>query len=627
MNRMRIFWLALAAASLAASLAQAQNDWRSYGGTDPNGSVENRRYSTLKQIDTSNVTKLTRAWTYNARPADTKGAARASQATPLVVNGVMYVVTPYSSLAAIEPETGKTIWVYNHAHAGRPPRGLAYWPGGGGNPPELLFGTADGFLIAVDAKTGKPITGFGTNGEIDMKTGMMNDRPQEHYGLSAAPVIYKDLVLTGSHTIDSPGLGPRGDLRAWDVKTGKLVWTFHSIPEPGEKGHETWLDDGWKNRSGTNAWTTFSVDAQSGTVFVTFDSPSADLYGGDRPGNNLFGNSLVAIDAATGKMKWYFQTIHHDVFDYDAPGPAMLTDVARNGTRIPAVVLSNKTGFVFMFDRRNGKPIYDIEEKPVPKGDVPGEWYSPTQPVPVKPPALTRQGMTRDEIAKVTPEQQQYCEALFDANGGTHNEGVFTPMGTKQTVVFPASNGGANWGGASVDPTLGYYFINTRSEGAIGHMGKQSELPAGRGKAQVSDSGTAYVRIGPRGANTNFSNPMTGWPCQAPPWGELIALNLNTGDIVWREPFGRVDSLEAKGVINTGSINIGGSVATAGGLLFIGASTDQRFHAYESKTGKLLWEVKLGANAQASPIAYMGKDGKEYVAVEAGDELVAFRLP
>ena len=405
------------------AMAQAQNDWPTYGGGRAGSSVENTRYSALKQIDSGNVTKLTQAWSFNSRPADSTGMPRASQATPLVVNGVLYLITYYQSLVALEPETGKQLWIYSHAHAGRPPRGIAYWPGQGSNPPELVFGTADGFLIALNAKTGKAIPGFGTNGEIDLKTGMMNGLPQEHYGLSAAPVIYKNLVMTGAHTIDSPGLGPRGDLRAWDVLTGKLVWTFHSIPEPGEKGHETWLNDGWKNRSGTNAWTTFSVDAQSGTVFVTFDSPAADLYGGDRPGNNLFGNSLVAIDAATGKLKWYFQTIHHDVFDYDAPGPPVLTDIVRNGTRIPAVILSNKTGFIFMFDRRDGKPIYEIQERPVPKGDTPGEWYSPTQPFPVKPPALTRQGMTRDEIAKVTPEQQQYCEALYDAAGGAHNEG------------------------------------------------------------------------------------------------------------------------------------------------------------------------------------------------------------
>ena len=610
-------------AAMVAPLLCAQKDWPFYGGD-----AGNARYSTLKQIDTKNVATLTQAWTFNARPASATGVARASQATPLVVNGVMYVVTPYESLAALQPETGKELWTFSHKHTGRPPRGLAYWPGDQSHPPEIVFGTFDGFLLAVDAKTGKAVTGFGTNGEIDLKVGMGHDKyPSAHYGLSAAPVIYKNLVMTGSHTQDSPGLGPRGDLRAWDVTTGKLVWTFHSLPEPGEKGHETWLNDGWKDRSGLNAWTTFSVDNQTGTAFVTFDSPSADLYGGDRPGNDLYGNSLVALDAATGKLKWYFQTIHHDIWDYDAPGPALLTDVVRNGTRIPVVALSNKTGFVFILDRRDGKPIYDVQERPVPKGDVPGEWYSPTQPFPVKPPAITRQGMTRDEIAKVTPEQQQYCEALWDANGGTQNQGVFTPMGVKQTIVFPASNGGANWGGASIDPSTGLYFINTRSEGAIGHMGKQSELPTKNGKQPASDSGTAYVRIGPRGQNTGFSNPMTGWPCQAPPWGELIAINLNTGDIAWREPFGRVDSLEAKGVMNTGSINIGGSVATAGGVLFIGASTDQRFHGYETKTGKLLWEVKLGANSQASPITYQGKDGKQYVVVQAGEQLVAFRLP
>src|SRR5580704_14798213 len=300
MSAMRLFWIAL---PVFLPLLHAQNDWPTYGGADPGGTVGNRRYSPLKQIDTGNVTKLTQAWSFNGRPEDGgKGAGRASQTTPLVVNGVLYLLTPYQSLVAMEPETGKPIWTYSHQHTGRPPRGIAYWPGDRTNPAEMLFGTFDGFLIAQDAKTGKPVTGFGTNGEIDLKTGMMNGHPEEHYGLSAAPVIYKDLVMTGSHTIDSPGLGPRGDLRAWNVRTGKLVWTFHSIPEPGERGHETWLNDGWKNRSGTNAWTTFSIDASTGTVFVTFDSPSADLYGGDRHGNNLYGNSLVALDAATGKL-------------------------------------------------------------------------------------------------------------------------------------------------------------------------------------------------------------------------------------------------------------------------------------------------------------------------------------
>ncbi len=609
---MRICTVLCSAAVMLPAL-HGQNDWPAYGHDSAN-----QKYTSLNQINTGNVSQLVQAWVYNTRPDPTARAARSpSQATPLVVNGVMYIVTAYQSLAAIDPETGKKLWEFSHKHAGRPPRGVAYWPGDSQNPPEILFGTYDGFLIAVNARTGKAVAGFGKDGEIDLKIGMRDKFPDAHYGLSGAPVNYKNIAITGSHTQDSSSLGSKGDLRAWDVRTGKLQWTFHSVPQPGEKGHDTWLDDGWKDRSGVNAWTTSTLDAQTGTFFVSFDCPSYDFYGGDRKGPNLFGNSLVALDAATGKLKWYFQTIHHDIWDYDAPGPPTLTDIVRDGKKLPVVVLSNKTGFIFILDRRDGKPVYDVEERRVPGADVPGEWYSPTQPFPVKPPSLTRQGFKREEIAKVTPEQQKYCEDLYDA-GGAHNDGPFTPMGMTPTVVFPASNGGANWGGGSLDPALGYFFVNTRNEGAIGRM-----IKPGVGE----NSQNAYVRTGLRGQSTAFSNPATGWPCQQPPWGELTAINLNTGDIAWRVPFGRIDALEAKGVMNTGSINIGGSVATAGGLLFIGASTDQRFHAYESKTGKLLWETKVPANAQANPVSYAGKNGKQYVVAEAGDSVVAFSLP
>ncbi len=609
-------------AAVTLPVLSGQNDWPAYGHDGAN-----QKYSPVNQIDTGNVSKLVQAWVYDTRPNPTTRAARPSQATPLVVNGVMYVVTAYQSLAAIDPETGKKIWEYSHKHTGRPPRGIAYWPGDSQSPPELLFGTFDGCLIAVNARTGKAVAGFGKAGEIDLKVGMKDKFPDVHYGLSGAPVIYKNIAITGSHTQDSPGLGSKGDLRAWDVRTGKLQWTFHSVPQPGEKGHETWLDDGWKDRSGVNAWTTSTLDAQTGTLFVSFDCPSYDFYGGDRRGPNLFGNSLVALDAATGKPKWYFQTIHHDIWDYDAPGPPTLTDIVRDGKKTPVVVLSNKTGFIFVLDRRDGKPVYDVEERRVPGADVPGEWYSPTQPFPVKPAPLTRQSFRREEIAKVTPEQQKYCEDLYDASGGAHNDGPFTPMGMTSTVTFPASNGGANWGGGSLDPALGYFFVNTRNEGAIGRMIKSSELPVTKDGLGENLSQNAYIRTGPRGQSTAFANPATGWPCQQPPWGELTAINLNTGDIAWRVPFGRIDALESKGVMNTGSINIGGSVATAGGLLFIGASTDQRFHAYESKTGKLLWETKVPANAQANPVSYSGKSGKQYVVVDAGDFVVAFSLP
>jgi glucose dehydrogenase len=613
----------------AAGAIYGQSDWPVYGGDSGN-----TRYSPLDQINIQNVTKLAQAWVYDTRPQGNAKTNRTAQTTPLVVNGVMYLVTAYQSVVALQPETGKQIWIYQHQFAGRPPRGIGYWPGDKTNPPEILFGTWEGFLIALDAKTGKPVSGFGKNGAIDLKVGMKDKYPDVHYGLSGAPVIYKNLAITGSHTQDSPGLGARGDARAWDVRTAKLVWTFHSVPQPGEKGHETWLNDGWQDRSGVNAWTTSTIDSQTGTLFMTFDSPSYDLYGGDRPGNNLFGNSLVALDAATGKLKWYFQTIHHDIWDYDTPATPTLVDVVHDGQRIPAVIQSGKTGLVFILDRRNGKPIYPVEERPVPKGDVPGEWYSPTQPFPVKPPPVTRLSITRGEIAKVTPEQQKFCEALFDAEGGAHNNGPFTPVGMRPTIVFPGGDGGGNWGSGSVDPKLGYFFVNTKADGAIARMIKPGDAnpPAIKDGLGEDVSSNAYIRTGihvavsPR-AIGSFSNPNTGWPCEQPPWGELAAINYNTGEIAWRVPFGRVDALEAKGVMNTGAFNKGGSVATAGGLLFIGATYDQRFHAYESKTGKLLWEVKLAADAIANPITYSGVNGKQYVVVDAGDSILAYALP
>ena len=448
---------------------------------------------------------------------------------------------------------------------------------------------------------------------------MRDNYPSARYGLNGAPAIYKKLVITGSHVQDAGSLGGKGDVRAWDAATGKLVWTFHTVPRPGETGHETWLDEGWKDRSGVNVWTTFSVDTHSGTLFMPLGSPSDDHYGGDRPGANLFGNSLVAVDAATGKLKWYFQTVHHDLWNYDLPPQPTLVDVIHDGKKIPALIEPGKTGLIFILDRRDGKPIYGVEERPVPKGDVPGEWYSPTQPFPMKPPPLARMTWKRDEIAKFTPEHRKYCEDLLQ---NAQNDGPFAPVRMTDTVAFPGAGGGFNWGGGSFDPKLGYYFINSHDHGAVIRMVAQTPGQPPQ-KGGEDSSKVPYV---PKDVG-RMDNRATGWPCQPPPWGELFAIDVNTGDIAWRVPFGRVDSLEALGVMNTGSYNLGGSVATAGGVLFIGASIDQRFHAYESKSGKLLWETKLPDTGYANPITYVGKNGKQYVAINAGVSVVAFSLP
>ncbi len=604
-------------AAFAAGIALAQNDWPSYG-RDPGA----QRYSPLTQINAGNVSQLVQAWKYETKtPSDTK--AKESKTTPLMINNVLYFATPNQSLMALEPETGKTIWTFDHQHAPRTSRGIAYWPGTRNAPPTIFFGTEDGFLVAVNARTGKLVPGFAKEGELDLKPGMKDvGLESAPYGLNGAPAIYKNLVFTGSHLQDNGSYGGRGDVRAWDAATGKLVWTFHTVPRPGEPGHETWLDDGWKNRAGVNVWSTFSVDTQTGTLLMPIGGPSDDRYGGDRPGANLYGNSLVAVDAMTGKMKWYLQTVHHDLWDTDLPPQPTLVDVIKDGQKIPALIQAGKTGLIFILDRRTGKPIFGMEERPVQKGDVPGEWYSPTQPFPLKPPQLARMTWKRDEITKFTPEQQKYCEDLFK---NAQNDGPFAPVRMTDTVVFPGPDGGFNWGGGSYDPTLGYYFINSHDRGGVQKM--VAQVPAKERPTKIGGAGDSSQMPFVRKNVGAISNPATGWPCQSPPWGELFAINVNTGDVAWRIPFGRVESLEKIGVMNTGSYNIGGSVATASGLLFIGASDDQRFHAYESKTGKLLWETKLPANGFANPITYLGRDGKQYVVITAEDTTVAYRLP
>lgn len=609
--------------ALAAPLAWTQTDWPMYAH-DP-GST---RFSPLKQINARNVAELAQAWSFDTHPEPDAKASRISSGTPLVVNGVMYTPTSFRTIVALDPETGKQIWAYHHEHADRPQRGLAYWPGDKDSPATIFFGTEDGFLIALNAKTGKLRPGFAKEGELDLKPGMKDDYPYAQCGLNSPPAIYKNLVITGSHVQDTPALGGKGDVRAWDASTGKLVWTFHTVPWPGETGHETWLNpDSWKDRSGANVWSSFSIDMQTGTLLMPIGAATYDLYGGDRPGNNLFGNSLVAVDVATGKLKWYFQAVHHDLWDYDLPPQPTFVDIMHDGKKIPALVEAGKTGLVYILDRRTGKPIYGMEERPVPKGDVPGEWYSPTQPFPLKPPPLARMSFKPDEVAKVTPEHEKFCEDLIEKNKA-HNDGPFTPTGLTPTIVFPGSLGGANWGGGSVDPSLGYYFINVRNTGQIGQMVHQT--PAAKPQPRIIMQGDTtqdpWVRRGPAGSFSNFADTR-GWPCQAPPWGELFAINVNTGDIAWRVPFGRIDELEAKGVMNTGAPNLGGMVATAGGLVFIGATDDARLHAYDSKTGKLVWETKLPAPAHANPISYQGKNGKQYIAIQAGHELVAFSLP
>jgi quinoprotein glucose dehydrogenase len=543
-----------------------------------------------------------------------------------MVNGKLYMPTPYGTVIALDPVTGVEAWSFKLDH-GRPAgRGVAYWHGDQQTAPSILFGTSDGRLLSLNAETGKATAGFGVNGAIDIKTDVLNGFPNAQFDVTSPVTIYKDLAIVGGQIQESPGTGASGDPRAWDVHSGKLVWRFHSVPHPGEVGNETWEGDSWKNRSGTNVWGLMSVDVERGLLYIPFGSPAFDFYAADRKGKNLFGNSLVALHADTGTLAWYFQVVHHDTWDYDLESAPVLMDVVQAGKTIPALGITSKNGLLFILDRRDGNPVYGVEERPVPVSEVPGEPGWPTQPFPLKPPPLGRHSFSPDEIADVTPEQKKFCTDLLATEGGMKSGGPYTHYGPKLTIVFPGTLGTTNWPGMSFNPELGYLFVNTVDIADVGKIVKAAD-----------GADPAYERTSPWGMYARFWNNDKFWPCQQPPWGQLWAINVNTGEVAWKEPFGIVEELDAKGIHGTGTLNFGGSIATAGGLLFIAATNDQRFRAFEAATGKELWSTKLETGSYTIPMTYEGRNGKQYVVIvasggsfydtSAGDSVIAFALP
>jgi quinoprotein glucose dehydrogenase len=527
----------------------------------------------------------------------------------------MYLSTPYSRVVAVEPSTGKEIWTFSLPSGGASTRGVEYWPGDTQTPPQVVFGSSDGKLYSLNAKTGKPNDAFGDNGIVNLNTPEIMQGLPGRNGMTSPPIVYKDLVITGGTTQENPPKGPAGDVRAWNMHTGKLAWTFHSIPRAGEKYNDTWAGESWKNRSGVNVWGFITVDAQRGIVYMPFGAPSVDQYGGDRAGDNLFSTSLVAADANTGKYLWHFQVVHHDIWDADMTGAPALIDVKQNGKTIPAVVAMNKVGMVFLLDRVTGKPIYGAEERPVPQSEVPLEKSAKTQPFPLKPPPLVRMTMRPEDIATVTPELEKACKELIQ---GVQMGGPYLPVSyNRLRVQFPGNHGGVNWFGTSFNPQLGYLFVNTNELGQLSGVkdhDPKSGRASGDGVGNRVDPDGPYEGV-PGGGR--FSVPGTDsqqLPCQQPPWGQLTAVNVNTGEFAWRVPLGVTDSLPPDKQ-KTGRPGNGGTIATAGGLVFVGATDDARFRAFDAKTGKELWTYKLGGAAEATPMTYQGQDGRQYVVI------------
>jgi quinoprotein glucose dehydrogenase len=698
--------------------AAAKKEWRVYLGDQASS-----HYSTLDQINKENVAHLQAAWIYHTGDLP-EGEYGEIQCNPLIVNGVLYGSSPRTKIFALDAGTGAELWQFD-PFADRPEeantqgrhRGVTYWQDEAGKDKRILF-TAGAYLFAVDAMTGKLITSFGNGGKVQLNAGLDRelggDGGWDLFVSATTPgVIYKDLLILGTRVSEGPISAP-GHIRAFDVRTGAVKWIFHTIPHPGEFGYDTWPPDAWQRAGGANCWSGMSVDHKRGLVFIPTGSAAYDFYGGNRKGQNLFANCLLALKAETGERVWHYQTVHHDVWDRDLPAPPNLITVEREGKKIDAVAQVTKSGFVFVFNREDGEPLFPIEEKPYPASDLAGEETWPTQPLPLKPPPFARQIFTAEDVTNTTPEAH---EAALARVREVRSAGQFIPPSKQGTMIFPGFDGGAEWGGAGFDPKTGILYVNANEmpwiltmidielaqsenpydKGSVVYAlncaschggqreGDQQKIyPAltnlksrkskdevlqlivkGKGSMPSNDFLSAEEKYNllallfeeknaqPLDPHNRRSRPAEapivpfvstgyhrfldheGYPAIQPPWGTLNAIDLNKGEIVWQVPLGEFAELTQRGIPPTGTENYGGPVVTAGGLLFIGASKDGNFRAFDKDSGKVLWETKLPAGGYATPSTYE-YEGKQYIVIAcgggkmntpSGDAYVAFALP
>jgi len=583
----------LALAALAAQLTAPAEDhktWSDYGGAP-----DSAQYSALSQIDRSNVSGLQVAWTYPTEDGNKY------LFNPLVADGRIYVLAKKNSIVALDAATGRELWI----HPAEPGttiitnRGLNYWESKDRADRRLLF-ASNHFLRAIDARTGETVQTFGVNGRVNLKEGLNRDPSTIKLVQSTTPGrVFEDLLILGSATNQGYGSAP-GDLRAFDVRTGKLAWTFHTVPHPGEPGYETWPKDAWKQVGGANVWGELSLDSKRGIVYAPTASAKYNFYGTDRPGANLFADCLLALDARTGKLIWHFQMVHHDIWDYDdATAPKLLT-VRHEGKPVDVVAQVSKQGFLWVFNRVTGEPLWPIEERPVPRSDMPGEQTWPTQPFPTKPPPFARQKFTVNDLSPYlsAEERAKFRDEILSAR----NEGLFTPPGQRNTIQMPGNNGGANWGGAAVDPTRGALFVVSKDLPAMLRLAKNPEAD----KALAASAGERFY------SGFGFMLTSDGLSPIAPPWSSLTAYDMNEGVIRWKISLGDVPDLAARGIHNTGShYPKVGPVVTAGGLIFTG-TRDRTVRALDVANGKVLWQHELDAALEGMPAVYEA-GGREYV--------------